>query len=371
MCPIVTDVERAMTTPRPVIKERRLLRRVGVPALTVVTVLSSTVLGLARPPPVTHLRRQGQGGRHRGPADAGAEPDVRLSQQYDAAEYHLSQINSNIQTTKANIAADQQQVSNDKATLSKAAVANYISNGTASTQNPIFSGNQETLGATTEYNQIAEGDISLAVDNLHTAENQLNAQQAQLTGEQTQAQTQVNAEQAAVAPERSRQSTARSALSQEQGQIATSSKQQQQAEAAAAAKAAAASGSSRGRRRGRGRGRASSSAGGSASWPAPRQRRPAADRPRRRGSGAGRREPDRRPLRLGRRVPKGSASPASTARASPPGPGARSASACRITRAPRWPTRPRCRSATSSRATSSSTAPVVPSTWPCTSAPGR
>ena len=108
-----------------------------------------------------------------------------LSQQYDAAQYHLSQINSSIATTKANIAADQEQVAKDKATLSKAAVANYISDGTAATQNPIFSGNEQTLGATTEYNKIAEGDISLAVDNLHTAENSLNAQVSQLQGEQT------------------------------------------------------------------------------------------------------------------------------------------------------------------------------------------
>ena len=87
----------------------------------------------------------------------------------------------------------------DKATLSKAAVANYISNGSAAAQNPIFSGNEETLGATTMYNKIAEGDISLAVDNLHTAESQLNAQQNQLQGEKTQAQNQVSVEQNAVA----------------------------------------------------------------------------------------------------------------------------------------------------------------------------
>ena len=34
------------------------------------------------------------------------------------------------------------------------------------------------------YNKIAEGDISLAVDNLHTAENSLNTQVAQLQGEE-------------------------------------------------------------------------------------------------------------------------------------------------------------------------------------------
>jgi cell wall-associated NlpC family hydrolase len=161
-----------------------------------------------------------------------------LSQQYDAAKYHLSQITSSIQTTEANIATDEQAVSKDKATLSKAAVANYITNGTAATQNPIFSGNQQTLGASTEYNRIAEGDITLAVAKLHTAENALNAQKAQLSGEQSQAQTQVNAEQAAVSANAQAIDSQKNALSQEQGQIATLVKQQQDQEAAAAVKAA-------------------------------------------------------------------------------------------------------------------------------------
>jgi peptidoglycan DL-endopeptidase CwlO len=161
-----------------------------------------------------------------------------LSQQYDQAKYQLSQIDSNIATTKANIATDQQQVTNDKATLSKAAVANYITDGTASAQNPIFSGNEQTLGATTEYNRIAEGDISLAVDNLHSAENTLNAQVSQLQGEQTQAQTQVKAEQNAVNQNAQAVHSQKSALASENVQIASLIKQQQVAELAAAAKAA-------------------------------------------------------------------------------------------------------------------------------------
>jgi peptidoglycan DL-endopeptidase CwlO len=161
-----------------------------------------------------------------------------LSQQYDAAQYRLSQINSSIATTKANVAADQAQVDKDKATLSKAAVANYISDGTAATQNPIFSGNEQTLGATDTYNKVAEGDISLAVANLHTAQNSLNAQVTQLQGEQGQAQTQVTAEQNAVSQNAAAIQSQKSALSQEQGQIAQLVQQQQEAEAAAAAKAA-------------------------------------------------------------------------------------------------------------------------------------
>ena len=155
-----------------------------------------------------------------------------LSQQYDAGQVPpVADQLEHRHARKANIAADQQQVAKDKNTLSKAAVANYISDGTAAAQNPIFSGNEETLGATTEYNQIAEGDISLAVDNLHTAENSLNAQESQLQGEQTQAQNQVTAEQNAVAQNQQAIQQQKSALSQEQGQIATLVKQQQEAEA--------------------------------------------------------------------------------------------------------------------------------------------
>ena len=161
-----------------------------------------------------------------------------LSQQYDEARYKLSQINSNIATTKASIAADRTQVAHDKHTLAKAAVNNYITDGTAASANPIFSSNDKTLAAQTEYNQIAEGNINLAVDNLHTAENALNAHVNQLQSEQSQAQGQVNQEQQAIAQNQQVMQQQQAALNQEQGQIATLVKQQQEAEAAAAARAA-------------------------------------------------------------------------------------------------------------------------------------
>ena len=218
-----------------------MLQRVGIPALTVVTVLASTVVGLARPAAGDAISdAKAKAAAIESQLTQAQDEMSALSQQYDEAQYQLSQINSNISTTKANIATDQQQVANDKATLSKAAVANYISDGTAATQNPIFSGNEQTLGATTEYNKIAEGDITLAVDNLHTAENSLNAQVTQLQGEQSQAQTEVTAKQNAVTQNAQAVQEQKNALAQEQGQIAQLVQQQQQAEAAAAAKAAAA-----------------------------------------------------------------------------------------------------------------------------------
>ncbi len=216
-----------------------MLQRVGIPALTVVSVLSSTVFMAARPAAGDAISdAKAKAAAIEAQLTQAQNQMSALSQQYDAAQYHLTQINSSIATTKANVAADQGQVSKDRATLSKAAVANYISDGTAATQDPIFSGNEQTLGATDTYNKVAEGDISLAVDNLHTAENSLNVQVSQLQSEQGQAQTEVASEQQAVAQNAQAIQSQTSALAQEQGQIAQLVQEQQQAEAAAAAKAA-------------------------------------------------------------------------------------------------------------------------------------
>jgi cell wall-associated NlpC family hydrolase len=240
MFPIVTDVERVHhhSTPRSP-RSARVLRRVGIPALTVVSVLTSTVFIVARPAAGDAISdAKAKAAAIESQLTQAQDQMSALSQQYDAAQYHLSQINSSIATTKANVAADQAQVAKNKATLSKAAVANYISDGTAAAQNPIFSGNEQTLGATDTYNKVAQGDISLAVANLHTAENSLNSQVSQLQDEQSQAQTQVAAEQSAVSQNAQAIASQKSALSQEQGQIAQLVQEQQQQEAAAAAKAA-------------------------------------------------------------------------------------------------------------------------------------
>jgi peptidoglycan DL-endopeptidase CwlO len=240
MLPIVTDVERvhhhsAPRSPRSAL----VLRRVGIPALTVVSVLTSTVFIVARPAAGDAISdAKAKAAAIESQLTQAQNQMSALSQQYDAAQYHLTQINSSIATTKANVEADQSQVSKDRSTLSKAAVANYISDGTAAAQNPIFSGNEQTLGATDTYNKVAQGDISLAVANLHTAENSLNSQVSQLQDEQSQAQTQVAAEQNAVSQNAQAIASQKSALSQEQGQIAQLVQEQQQQEAAAAAKAA-------------------------------------------------------------------------------------------------------------------------------------
>jgi peptidoglycan DL-endopeptidase CwlO len=240
MSPIVTDVERASSHSAPRFRSARLLRRVSIPVLTVVTVWSSTVVIASRPAVGdTIAGDQAKAAAIEAQLAQSQAEMSALGQQYDAASYHLSKINSNIATTKAAINADESQVASDKKALSAAAVSNYITDGAATTQNPIFSDNDKTLGAATEYDKIAQGDVSLAVDNLHTAENTLSAQQTQLQSQQSQAQTQVNTEQQAITQNQQAEQQQSAALAQEKGQIAQLVQQQEEAEAAAAARAAA------------------------------------------------------------------------------------------------------------------------------------
>jgi cell wall-associated NlpC family hydrolase len=207
--------------------------------MTVVTVWSSTVVFSARPVGAdTVSSAMAKAAAIEAELTAAQNRMSALSQQYDAAASKLQQINSSIATTKATIATDHHQVTGDRKTLAKAAVESYVTNGSAVSDNPIFSNNEKTMNAANEYNQIAEGDINLAVANLHTAENTLTAQQAQLQSQQQAAQSAVAAEQAAIAQNQQVENAQASALAQENGEVATLVDQQEAAQAAAAARVA-------------------------------------------------------------------------------------------------------------------------------------
>jgi len=214
-------------------------RRVMVPVMTLVAVLAGTAVLATRPASGDSVSSARAAAAAIESQLASAQSEMSaLSQQYDAANAKLQSINASITATKATIAADQTQVTHDKNTLSKAAIANYVSVGSASSDNPIFSGNEKTVGAATEYNQIAEGDINLAMDNLHTAENTLNAQQAQLQEQQGQAAQAVATEQQAVTQNAQQIQNQKNALAQEDSQISNLIKQQQEQQVQAAAQAA-------------------------------------------------------------------------------------------------------------------------------------
>jgi cell wall-associated NlpC family hydrolase len=191
--------------------------------MTVVTVCSGTVVAVSRPAVADSLSSaKAKAAAIESQLTAAQNQMSALSQQYDAAQYRLQQINDKISATKSAITADRKQVTGDRVTLSKAAVANYVSDGSATSSNSIFSsGNEKTLGAASEYNTIAEGDINAAVDTLHTAEGTLNTQESQLQGQQAQADNALSAEQNAIAQNEQVEQQQKNALAQENGQIAS------------------------------------------------------------------------------------------------------------------------------------------------------
>jgi cell wall-associated NlpC family hydrolase len=209
--------------------------------MTVVTVCSSTVVLVSRPVGADAVSdAKAKAAQIESELSSAQSQMSALSQQYDAAQEKLTQVDADIATTKAAIAVNVHTVDKDKTTLEKAAIANYVSNGSASAENPIFSNNEKTLGAANEYNDIASGDINQAVANLHSAENKLSEQEAQLTTQQGQAQDAVTSEQAAVNQNAQVVQEQSNALAQENGQVATLVAQQQAAQAAQEAKATSA-----------------------------------------------------------------------------------------------------------------------------------
>jgi peptidoglycan DL-endopeptidase CwlO len=209
--------------------------------MTLVAVLSGTVVLATRPASGDSIASaRAQAAAIEAKLSAAQNEMSALGQQYDAASARLHQIDGSIASTKATIGSDERQVASDRGRLSKAAIANYVSDGTASGANSIFSGNEETNGAATEYNEIADGNINLAMDNLHTAESTLTAQESSLQSQQGQAQQAVTAEQNAVQQNAVEVRDQKNALAQENGQIAVliTQQQQQQMQAEAAQTAA-------------------------------------------------------------------------------------------------------------------------------------
>src|ERR1700685_2254018 len=108
MSPIVTDVERlpSHSAPRSD-RSGRLLRRVLVPVMTVVTVCSSTVVLVSRPVGADSISDAKAKAAQIESELASAQSQMSaLSQQYDAAQVKLGQVNSDIAPTKAPIAVN-------------------------------------------------------------------------------------------------------------------------------------------------------------------------------------------------------------------------------------------------------------------------
>ena len=110
-----------------------------------------------------------------------------LTGQVTAADYRLSQLNGQIAASQAQMVKDQSEVTKDQGDLRTQAISDYTSSGTTNQVTQMFSSNANTSGIRSEYSSIATGNVTTTIDDLHTAQTQLQATQSALQQQQSQA----------------------------------------------------------------------------------------------------------------------------------------------------------------------------------------
>jgi cell wall-associated NlpC family hydrolase len=200
----------------------------------VVTVLSGVVGASSRPAVADPLASaQAEAALITSQLAADQQSLDTTSQQYDAAEQQVQQVGQQITQLRSTVESDRVHVAADTASLRQESVAAYMSGSSDSDVQTLFSSGGEQATVAGEYQAVASGNISNAIDALGVA-------QAQLAGEQSQLQTAQDQDQAALAQAASAQQTAQATVANQQatlarvqGQIAVLVAQRQAAQLAA------------------------------------------------------------------------------------------------------------------------------------------
>jgi cell wall-associated NlpC family hydrolase len=160
-----------------------------------------------------------------------------LNEQYDQAQIRVGQLDAQVTQTRGEISQTKSDVASAQANLRVQALQDYMSGGSDNDLEQLFSSGGEQSSETAEYQSVASGNVSNAIDRLNRAEATLTSQENRLQATQAQAQTALN--QAATAQQNAQtELTAQQAtLSQVKGRIAALVAQQQAEEAAAQAAA--------------------------------------------------------------------------------------------------------------------------------------
>lgn len=121
----------------------------------------------------------------------GARLDV-LSQQYEVAQQQLAGVEAQVAQVKATIAHDQTQVATDQASLRTEALQNYELGAGDTGLEAVFGSGGDKAAIASEYTNLAAGDLTTAVDDLHLDQARLAQQQSQLQSSEAQAQAVFN-----------------------------------------------------------------------------------------------------------------------------------------------------------------------------------
>jgi len=98
-----------------------------------------------------------------------------LQGQYNQQQVAVNRLQNRISESRVAVGRDQRAVSRYQATLQAAAVNAYVNSGSVASTNPLFASNANALGATSIYNQVAEGNLAGSVANFTNARQALAA----------------------------------------------------------------------------------------------------------------------------------------------------------------------------------------------------
>jgi len=189
---------------------------------------------------VTSLRAQ---------ATALSQRLVQEQLQVDAYQQQVSVASAKVTADDQAMAQIDQQISQDQSLISQRtgdvrqqAIRSYIDYGTGSTGSDatLFTGNEQNAQAASEYSGIAVGNITTAVDQLRTAQHSLQANEAALQQQHAQDLAEQALESSALSQANSTQGQLEASQAQVTGQLAVAVQQQAAAQDAAAAAAVAA-----------------------------------------------------------------------------------------------------------------------------------
>ncbi|MGP0029531.1 MAG: transglycosylase family protein [Acidimicrobiales bacterium] len=183
-------------------------------------------------------------------AQAKAISQQLIQEQLEIGGYQqqYSVASAKVQADEHAIAQSQQQIGDDrhqvkvKATqVRQLAVSSYVFGGSeaSSSSAGLFSNNEETVQAAGEYSTIAIGNLTKAMDQLHTAQRALETHQAMLVQQETQDRAAENQQAADLAQANATVAQMQAAQARVTGQLAAAVAQQAAAQAAAASAAVA------------------------------------------------------------------------------------------------------------------------------------
>jgi cell wall-associated NlpC family hydrolase len=98
-----------------------------------------------------------------------------LQGQYNQEQVAVDQLQNRIRESRVAVGRDERAVSRYQATLQTAAVNAYVNSGSVASTNPLFASNANALGATSIYNQVAEGNLAGSVADFTNARQALSA----------------------------------------------------------------------------------------------------------------------------------------------------------------------------------------------------